>query len=191
MYASVRLRDKAATLPMSAMGAKADTTLNMVSFDIFAKNPRMKSKLKTVIFLNGLVAMLSSCDRRPPTPPKELPALLDSDYTVGLKTYKDGAYADQPFDLSVKAKNSDDSANIVLSADQCKNVKVVQDEEALYIFYERLGLSHFSNYSSNDNIPPPLLCDLEFEHCRQKLTSMQQEKRIISDVCSYVINENE
>jgi hypothetical protein len=64
----------------------------------------------------------------------------DAAYRTWLRTYHDGAYADQPFELFVRSKSARTTSR-VLSAAQCKNVSVVQTPDTLYVFYDGLVLN--------------------------------------------------
>lgn len=67
-----------------------------------------------------------------------LPSEKGVPYRVLLQTFEDGAYADQPFRLLIQASGSKGKPKTVLRATQCKDVRVGQTVDALYVFYGRL-----------------------------------------------------
>lgn len=108
-------------------------------------------------------------------------------YNVLLQTFHDGAYADQPFRLSVKSDSATEPHEILV-ADQCKNVSVAITPRAVYVFYDQLSLSSFSNFRSGSNEPVPLLCDLSFSHCRERRDALVRDGLRLSPVCTYQTN---
>lgn len=114
-----------------------------------------------------------------------LPSASGSTYQVSFRTYKDGSYADQPFELRTTSKTGSSQAGQVLSAEQCKNVKVAQTKDNLFIFYDELVLKGFSSTRYDSSLPRPFLCDMRHPFCRTTLATIVAAKGVVSNICSY------
>jgi hypothetical protein len=114
-----------------------------------------------------------------------LPSGGDVPYRVSLKTFKDGAYEDQPFHLMVTVPKAKTEPKTVLKASQCKNVSVAPTESTLHVFYEDLSLSFFSSLQYRSPQPRVRLCDLHFEECAIAQQRLAKSGVTVSNVCSY------
>lgn len=108
-------------------------------------------------------------------------------YRVLLKTFQDGAYADQPFHLMVSVPNADPKT--VLKAQQCKNVSVAPTEGTLHVFYEELSLNFFGSSQYRSPQPRVRLCDLHFEECAIDQRRLARSGVTVTNVCSYRTKE--
>jgi hypothetical protein len=138
----------------------------------------------TVVFLVLSVAMVAllAWDRKPPWQAVELPAGLT--YQVNLRTYKDGAYADQPFELEI-VSDAGSSRRRLLTASQCKNVRIAPTPRAIYIFYDHIVLSHFAAPGADLSRPRPILCDMRDEGCSNRLRALASQKVPFTPVCTF------
>ena len=127
---------------------------------------------------------LSACG--PPQPAAiELPSASDVPYRVLLKTFHDGAYADQPFHLMVSVPGSTNEPKTVLRASQCRNVSVAPTDRTLHVFYEELTLSEFVSLQYRAPEPRVRLCDLHFEECAIAERQLAMAGAKLSNVCTY------
>ena len=110
-------------------------------------------------------------------------------YRVMITTFHDGAYADQPFHLLLKADHSAGEPKNVLQAGQCKNVSVGQTTEILYVFYDELAVSAFASFQYQANEPRVLLCDLHTPECRRIRQRLVGSGTKLSNICSYHTGE--
>jgi len=133
--------------------------------------------------LTAALLSLASCGGHEP-PWKKLRTSSGQSYEVSVKTFKDGAYADQPFHLRIVSKRSPEDELKVLAAQQCKNVKVLQRPDYLYVFYEELGVNDFSTDQVVGSMPRPFLCPLQHEFCRNVLRTAEFGGEIVSAVCT-------
>ena len=128
-------------------------------------------------------AFLGACSSKPD--PVLLASNKDTPYRTWLRTYHDGAYADQPFELFVRSKSARTTVR-VLSAEQCKNVSVVQTPDALYVFYEGLVLNAVdASEPSYADQPRVRLCPLQFADCAAAKRSFADAGRKPLNVCTY------
>jgi hypothetical protein len=116
---------------------------------------------------------------------KQLPASPDQAYEVSVRTFKDGAYADQPFHLRIRSRRPPGHEIRVLAASQCENVKILQTPDYLYVFYDELALGGFSSSQFAESMPRPFLCDLRHAFCNARLDAALGAKETVSDVCTY------
>lgn len=143
--------------------------------------PRVNLK---AIALVALCVALSSCGSDEPKW-KKLPSSVELPYYVSIKTYKDGEYADQPFELRLSLKANSNIGGRVLLAHQCKNVRVAQTDDYLYVFYDELVLGGFASSPQSASLPRPLLCDIRQEVCQETIESMKRSRVPLAAVCSY------
>ena len=127
---------------------------------------------------------VAACDRGGP-PWKHLPSSAEQAYEIDLRTFKDGAYADQPFHLRIKSRRSPGVENRVMAASQCENVRILQGPDFLYIFYHELALSEFSSSKFYKSMPRPFLCDLRHPFCADRLKQALSAKERVLDICTY------
>ena len=127
---------------------------------------------------------LASCSGSAPDA-VELPGVKQASYRVLVRTYQDGAYADQPFHILVKQMNSGEEPKTVLRSEQCKNVSVAQDIDTVYVFYEELTLAGFTGIEFGRWEPVVQLCDLHAPICRNARRELARTGAKFSDVCSY------
>lgn len=118
---------------------------------------------RSLVFL-ALLLVAGCGGSEPPT--ATLPTERGVPYRVMLTTFHDGAYADQPFRLLLKADSSAGEPKNILQATQCKNVSVGQTADTLYVFYDDLAVSEFASFQYHANEPRVLLCDLHTSECR-------------------------
>jgi len=114
-----------------------------------------------------------------------LPGVKDAPYRVLVRTYQDGAYADQPFHILVKQVNGREEPKTVLWSEQCKNVSVAQEPDTVYVFYEELTLNGFTSFEFARWEPDVQLCDLHAPICRNAQRELARTGTRFSDVCSY------
>lgn len=114
-----------------------------------------------------------------------LPSADGSPYQVSIRTYNDGAYADQPFEVKAESKNFPEHSESILSAEQCKNVQIAQTKESLYIFYEEIVLNSFSSIRNYESLPRPFLCDMRNAFCKNTLREIVEAKGVVSKACTY------
>lgn len=126
--------------------------------------------------------LLASCWASKPEP-VALPHVNGNPYRVWLRTYQDGAYADQPFELFVRSKSSKITKR-VLFAEQCKDVSVAQTRDTLYVFYDALALGGFNSFHYGDE-PRVRLCDLHFADCVKAERQLALAGTKVSNVCTY------
>ncbi len=136
------------------------------------------------------LALMTACAPSGPEP-VELPSATGIQYRVLLQTFQDGAYADQPFHLSIKRSGSRFDPKTVLRAQQCKNVSVAQTRDTLYIFYDELSLNRFSSLNFEAADPNVLLCDLHTPLCVGVQRKLAQAGLAFTNVCSYRTNHEE
>lgn len=110
--------------------------------------------------------ILSSCNRNRPEW-IDIPAIQGGTYVISVKTYQDNDSVAQPFKLGARSRHSKKIIQL-LSAEQCKNVKVFQEEKEITVFYDILILDHFSGDSIGSEIPRILLCDNNVEVCQDR-----------------------
>lgn len=132
----------------------------------------------------GLSLLLVACGGGKPAW-TTLPSASGSTYQVSLRTYEDGDYADQPFELRTTSKTGSGQGGQLLSAAQCRNVKVAQTKDNLFIFYDELVLKGFSSMRYDESLPRPFLCDMQHLFCRETLAKIVAAKGVVSKVCSY------
>jgi hypothetical protein len=132
----------------------------------------------------GLPVVLVGCGGSKPAWVK-LPSASGSSYQVSIRTYKDEGYADQPFELRTTSKNGSGQGGQILSAEQCKNVKIAQTKENLFIFYDEIVLRGFSSTRYDASLPRPFLCDMQHPFCRDTLAGIMVAKGVVSKICSY------
>lgn len=127
--------------------------------------------------------LLGACSSKPD--PVLLGPNKDAPYRTWLRTYHDGAYADQPFELFVRSRSARKTAS-VLSAEQCKNVSVVQTPDTLYVFYESLVLKSLDASEPPYSDQPRLkLCPLQFADCVAAKRRFADTGRKPMKVCTY------
>ena len=136
------------------------------------------------------LALLTACAPSGPEP-VELPSATGVHYRVLLRTFQDGAYADQPFHLSIKIPGSRFDPKTVLRAQQCKNVSVAQTPDTLYIFYDDLSLNLFSSSQIHATDPRVLLCDLHIPLCVNAQRKLAQAGGALTNVCTYRTKHDE
>jgi hypothetical protein len=112
-----------------------------------------------------------------------LPSENGVPYRVLLQTFDDGAYADQPFRLLIQAAGGEPKT--VLRAAQCKDVRVGQTADALYVFYGELMLNGFSSFQFAANEPRVILCDLRASACASTQRELIEAGAKLSEVCTY------
>lgn len=136
------------------------------------------------VLLVAVVAVIAllTWDRKPPW--RSVPSPAGLSYKVQLRTYEDGHYADQPFDLQVLTMDRS-SSRLLLTASQCKNVLVAPTDHALYVFYEDIVVSHFAASGSDVSRPRPILCDLRYRHCAERLKSFRSNNISTTQVCTF------
>lgn len=133
-----------------------------------------------------LMAFLSLAGCGGSGPPwKKLPSSSDQPYEVSIRTFKDGAYADQPFHVRVVSKGTKVSEITLMRASQCKNVKILQRPDFLFIFYDELGLNSFLSSQFNASMPRPFLCPLQHEFCRNTLKAAVNGREAVSAICTH------
>ena len=126
---------------------------------------------------------LAACTSKPE--PVPLPSKGDIPYRTWLRTYHDGAYADQPFELFVRSKTAKLTSR-VLSADQCKDVSVVQAPSTLHVFYDALLITSF-NGTERFYADHPLvrLCPRQSRDCANLERHFARSGRPPVNVCTY------
>ena len=130
-----------------------------------------------------VTALLAACASKPD--PLLLAANDDVPYRAWLRTYHDGAYADQPFELFVRSKSAN-RATRVLSAEQCKNVSVVQTPDTLHVFYDALSLNAFNGTEpSYADQPRVRLCPRHSIDCASAQRDFERAGRRPVNVCTY------
>ena len=97
----------------------------------------------------------------------DLPLGQSAIYRVSIKTFQDNDSVAQPFKLGVYPSGRADQIKQLLSAEQCKNVEVFQENEWLIVFYDILALDHFSGDNQGADLPRPLLCDNQYPICQR------------------------
>ncbi len=117
--------------------------------------------------------------------PETLPVSEGVDYQVSIKTFDDGAYADQPFHLLVRTKDRGSQSRTVLRAEQCKDVAVAHTQDILYIFYDELVLDAFSSFQYEKDEPRIMLCDMHLPICVHIQTELTASGTQLSEVCTY------
>lgn len=132
----------------------------------------------------GVSLVLGACGGSKPAW-TALPSEKGAAYQVSLRTYHDGGYADQPFELQTTSKTGSGQGGQVLSAEQCKNVKVAQTKDNLFIFYDVLVLKGFSSTRYDASLPRPFLCDMQHPFCKETLATIEAAKGVVTKVCSY------
>lgn len=139
---------------------------------------RYRSLLYVMVFL-----FIGGCGRGDP-PLHKLSDSSNLPYEVFLQTFKDGAYADQPFKLFTKGKSDDDKLPMeVLFASQCKNVQVVPTRQYLYIFYEYISLDSFTSIAYEPD-PTPFLCGLSHPVCKEIFEKAKKEGASAYQACT-------
>ena len=127
-------------------------------------------------------ALLAGCNSSKPSP-LPLAGTDGAPYRVWLRTYQDGEYADQPFELLVRAKSGKITATI-LRAQQCENVSVAQTIDTIYVFYSHLLLTEFSSSQFSHDQPHVRLCNLHFADCANAQRHFARSKASLSNVCT-------
>jgi hypothetical protein len=117
---------------------------------------------------------------------RTLPSESGLSYEVSVRTYEDGNYADQPFELKTESKMESKNYVSFLSAEQCKNVKVAQTKNIVFIFYDELVLNSFSSTRFDTSFPRPFLCDMQHPFCKTTLTTIIAAKGVVSNVCTFI-----
>jgi hypothetical protein len=131
-----------------------------------------------------LLLLIAGCGgSKPPTVP--LPMQSGTAYRVMLKTFSDGAYADQPFHLLVVPRAGKAEPKTVLRAAQCQDVDVGQAPKTLFVFYRELSLTSFASFQYEQNEPRILLCDLRFPLCQSARRELLQERIGLVPICTY------
>jgi hypothetical protein len=132
----------------------------------------------------GAVLSLAACGGQKPswTP---LPSPAEIPYQVSARTFKDGSYADQPFQLRINSKSHPERGGLFISSGQCKNVTVAQTSDTIYVFYDQIVLNEFSSIRYGEEFPTPLLCDLHHPYCSSLLKQIAMTKGALSEVCTY------
>jgi len=134
----------------------------------------------------SLLALLPllACGRSEP-PAVELAVQIGVPYRVLLKTFQDGAYADQPFHLLVQTRGGAFEPKTVLRAEQCKNVTLAQTSDTLYVFYDELALTSFTSFESETSEPTILLCDVQASTCADVQRQLTKAGTKLTNLCSY------
>ena len=140
--------------------------------------------MRTAMLMLFLSATAVACGREEPEW-KALPDEKDTAYHVFIKTYKDGAYADQPFAIKVASRTKPEKESEPISAEQCKNVRLIQSKGTLYLFYDELILHGFSSMRYHPSLPRPFLCDMQQPVCAEAFQKLVAENRTVSSVCTY------
>jgi hypothetical protein len=142
-------------------------------------------RIIAVAFLAVALAMsIASCGGNSPAW-IALPSTAELPYLASVQTRKDGAYADQPFALKAVSKAHTEADSQLISAEQCKNVKVVQTKDTIFIFYDELILNGFSSMRYDPSLPRPFLCDMQKTFCQDMLGNFVTAKNAVSNVCTY------
>lgn len=140
--------------------------------------------ISSTFILISLSLLLFSCQRKGPEW-VALPSSEDLLYQVLVRTYTDGAYADQPFSVRVVSKINSKRDSVPITAAQCRNVKIAQTKDIVYIFYDELVLDGFSSMQYGYSLPRPILCDMRQEYCQDMLKSIVSSNEILSNVCTF------
>ena len=143
--------------------------------------PRLMRAAIVTLFLSATVVGCGQHDAEW----KALPDEQDTAYHVFVKTYKDGAYADQPFSIKITSKTEPEKESEPISAEQCKNVRLIQSKNTIYVFYDELILHGFSSMRYDRSLPRPFLCDMQQPVCRELLKVLAADNRTVSSVCTY------
>ena len=126
---------------------------------------------------------LAACTSKPE--PVSLPSKGDIPYRTWLRTYHDGDYADQPFELFLRSKTAKLTTR-VLSADQCKDVTVVQAPITLHVFYDALLVTGFNGTEpSYHDHPLARLCPRQSQDCADLERRFAKLGRRPVNVCTY------
>jgi hypothetical protein len=138
------------------------------------------------LLTGGALSILATaaCNRSEPVL-TVLPKVAGVNYQVMVRTYQDGAYADQPFHLMVKADGSTDLPKIVFRSAQCQHVLVAQTPRTLYVFYKELVLNNFASSQDEVGEPRVLLCDLHTPECAAAQRELSKRGANFSHVCTY------
>jgi hypothetical protein len=131
----------------------------------------------------ALALLIAGCGG-PEPPMVPVPQESGVHYRVFIKTFQDGAYADQPFDLLVQA-DANAEPRTVLRAGQCKNVSVGQTAGVLYVFYDELTLNVFSSQSARADEPQIALCDVQVHECSDARKRLAGRGIKLSNVCTF------
>ena len=128
-------------------------------------------------------ALLGACSSKPD--PVLLVPAADAPYRMWLRTYDDGDYADQPFELFVRSKSAKVTTKILFAA-QCKNVSVVQTPGTIYVLYDALALGSFNGTdAAYPDHPLVRLCPLHSADCANAEQQFALAGRKPSNVCTY------
>jgi hypothetical protein len=114
----------------------------------------------------------------------DLPNSQDSTYKLSLKTYNVDEAVSRPFHLGVRSLSKNYGIKEILLADQCKNVEVFQNNDALLIFYDELSLEWFSGYSLGEDIPRAQICDNSQRICQDLRSALVKSGATSVAVCT-------
>jgi hypothetical protein len=114
---------------------------------------------------------------------QKLPHASDSAYAIKFKSYDEG-YADDAFAIRAVSIRPPGHENTLLRASQCKNVRIVQTIDTVYIFYDDIILAGFSSYKFNGSLPRPFLCDMRQAICKKELRNHLSRGAFVFQACS-------
>lgn len=129
----------------------------------------------------ALLTLVLACSDEPEW--RELPLSPGQSYRVQLRTFKDGDHLDHPFEIRLATHDDASRGATMLISNQCKDVNLVPLADRIYVFYDRIGLRHFTNMYY-DNLPRPVMCDIAIEQCRYTLAQLKGEGHQVYPVCT-------
>lgn len=143
--------------------------------------------LNIILRIFGLLTMCAltfGCDQNATTW-VDLPPKQSAGYKLSIQTFRDNESIAQPFKLGIRASRGIGHTQQILSAEQCKNVEVFQDDRAIVVLYDDLVLDQFSGYDLGGSVPRTVLCDNHHPTCQALRQSLVDRKISGVPVCKY------
>jgi hypothetical protein len=143
----------------------------------------LRIRFITVLWFSVLCLVVTGCYNSNP-PWVDLPKKDNTKFTVSVKTFSDPGTVAQPFKLGVRSSLRSSDVVQIFYAEQCKNVEIFQDTNAIAIFYDELAIHEFAGTNLGNGLPRPLLCDNHYPIC-QTLKESYKKRGIGSEhVCA-------
>lgn len=105
------------------------------------------------------------------------------DYIAKLRTFENG-YAAKPFHLEFERLQSPEFASIIVIAEHCRNVDLIQTADVAYIFYDELELRSHSTERYTTAHPEVLLCNGEVAVCADLRAELISEGTLPISICN-------